>query len=254
MKSPLKSPITNNKCIATLKKKIPSGSVVHSFLYFDGNIETSLCDSKRFVIAHTSKYVNYEFWQCLLTDPERLCAIVEHFYPIESDNIFDILQKEWVKYPDPFVRSAIFFLLNQSSDSGFVSMGKLLTELNLSFNINKLRNFSCDNLHVQLDEEQNFINVIKNLNTQCDYVFAPIGNFKLNFLDDGKSLGFEQTAVNNHQIKDLLSQTNKKIILLYNYSNSVIDFYDKYNKCIIDKWGRETESTKFAKEVLIANF
>ena len=254
MKSPLKSPITNNKSTATLKKIIPAGSVVHSFLFFDGNIEVSLCDSKRFVVAHANKYVNYEFWSCLLSDPERVFNVANHFYPIESDNIFDILQKEWVKYSDPFVRSAIFFLLNQSSDSGFVSMGKLQTGVNLNYQLNKLKNFNCSNLHLQLDNNENFVNSINKLDTKCDFVFAPIGNFKLNLLDDGKSCGFEQTIVNHSEVRNLLSQTDKKVVLLYNYSNSVIDYFDQYSKYVVDQWGRQTDTTKFAKEVLIANF
>jgi hypothetical protein len=193
MNSPLKSPITNNKCTSTLKKIVPEGSVVHSFLYFDGNIEVSLSNSKRFVVGHTNKYVNYEFWKCLLSDPERLSIIADHFCPIESRNIFDILQKEWVKYPDPFVRSALFFLLNQSSDAGFISSGKLRDDINLYSELKKLKNFSSSNLHIQLDEDENFIDSINSLSGRCDFVFVPVGSFSLNFLDDGKSIGFEQT-------------------------------------------------------------
>lgn len=254
MNSPLKSPITNNKSTSTIKKLIPPGSIVHSFLYLDGNIEVALASSKRFVIGHTNKYVNYEFWKCLLDDPQRLSMIAEHFSPIESENIFDVLQKGWFKYPDPFVRSALYYLLNQSSDTSFISMGKLIENLNLNFQLNKLKNFTITNLHIELDKEKDFIESIKNINDNCDYVFIPIGVFTLNLLDEGKSIGFEQNLINHTDVRELLEESDKKIILLYKYSKSVVSFYKDQNKYIIDKWGRLTENTKFAKEVLIANF
>jgi hypothetical protein len=254
MNSPLKSPITNNKCLATLKKLIPEGSVVHSFLFYDGNLEVELANSKRFVIAHTNKYVNYEFWQCLMADPERVSNITTHFSPIESDNIFDILQKEWPKYPDPFMRSAIFYLLNQSSDMGYISSGKLIEGLDLSRQIAKMSNFVCPNLHVQVDEEENYIESINNIESKCDYIFVPVGSFSLNLLEGGKNIGFEQTKVIHADLKNMLLSTDKKVILMYKFSNQTMKFYQNLNTHIIDQWGRHTQSTKFAKEILVANF
>tara|TARA_R100001591_G_scaffold80161_1_gene87336 strand:- start:926 stop:1690 length:765 start_codon:yes stop_codon:yes gene_type:complete len=254
MISPLKSPITNNKCLASLKKIIPEGSIVHSFLLYDGCLEVKLADADRFVVAHTNKYVNYEFWQCLMADPERLSVIADHFSPIESENIFDILQKEWLKYPDPFIRSGMYYLLNQSSDLNYITSGKLAQDINLTRSIYDMKKFSCPNLHVQLDEEDNFINSILNINDKCDYVFLPIGNYSLNFLEQGQSVGFEQTRVIHKEIKNLLSSSDKKIILLYKFSKSAVNYYKDHSMYIIDKWGRNTESTKFAKEILIANF
>ncbi len=254
MNSPLKSPIISSKCESALKKLIPMGSIVHSFLLYDGNIESELANSKRFVVAHTNNYVNFEFWHCLQQDPERLAIIAGHFSPISSENIFDILQKEWAKYPDPFMRSAMFYLLNQSSDLGYISSGKLVEDLDLKRSIIKMKSFSNDNLHVQLDQEDNFIDSIKNIETQCDYIFLPVRSFSLNLLEEGKSIGLEQTKIIHKELKNFIDNTDKKVILLYNYSNQVIDLYKDNNIKIIDQWGRNTEITKFAKELLIANF
>tara|TARA_Y100001938_G_C8029998_1_gene400120 strand:+ start:259 stop:1020 length:762 start_codon:yes stop_codon:yes gene_type:complete len=253
MSSPLKSPITNNKCLATLKKIIPEGSIVHSFLLYDGSLEVKLADADRFVVAHTNRYVNYEFWQCLIADPERVGAIANHFSPIESENIFDILQKEWLKYPDPFMRSGIFYLLNQSSDLNYITSGKLVEGLDLSRSIAKMKNFHCPNIHIQHDEEENFIESIKKMDTDCDFIFLPIGTYSLNFLEEGQNVGFEQTRVIHKNVRDLLA-TDKKFVLLYKYSKTVVEYYKEHTIYIIDQWGRHTESTKFAKEVLIANF
>tara|TARA_Y100001937_G_C7077862_1_gene311466 strand:+ start:140 stop:808 length:669 start_codon:yes stop_codon:yes gene_type:complete len=221
---------------------------------YDGNIEVKLSNSKRFVIAHTNKYVNYEFWSCLLADAHRLSVIANHFSPIESENIFDILQKQWPKYSDPFVRSAMFYLLNRSSDLSYVSSGKLLEDEKLQFNTNEMSNFCCENMHVQLDKEKNFINSVNNISDKCDYVFMPIGKYTLNLLDDGLNEGLEQTKINHKDINLMMHTTNKKIVLLYNFSESVMEHYKDFNCYIIDQWGRNTEVKKFAKEVLIANF
>jgi len=254
MTSPLKSPITNNKCLSTLKKIIPEKSIVHSFLLYDGNLEVELAKSKRFVVAHTNRYVNYEFWNCLMMDSERLGAIAGHFSPIENENIFDILQKEWPKYSDPFVRSSMFFLLNRNSNMSYASVGKLEPDERINPNIEKMKKFSCPDLHVMLDNEESFIDSIINIESECDYVFLPVGKFSFNLLDDGKNEGFEQTKVSHKSLRQLMAQTNKKIVLLYNYSDSVVKHYKEFNHYIVDQWGRHTESTKFAKEVLIANF
>ena len=254
MSSPLKAPIAKSKSLSTIKSVIPVGSIVHSFLLYDGNLEVELANSKRFLVSHTNKYVNFEFWECLQRDPERVSLIANHFSPIESDNIFDVLQKEWPKYPDPFVRSAMFYLLNQSSDLGYISSGKLIENKELKRNIIKLKSFVSENLHIQFDQEENFIDSIKNINNKCDYVFLPVRNFSFNFLEDGKSIGFEQTRVIHKDLKKFIDNTDKKVILLYNYSKQVINLYKDNNIKIIDQWGRCTEVTKFAKEVLIANF
>lgn len=254
MSSPLKSPIIKSKALSTLKSMVPIGSVVHSFLLYDGDLEVDLSNSKRFLVSHTNKYVNYEFWKCLQEDAERIAVIANHFSPIESENIFDILQKEWAKYPDPFVRSALFFLLNQSSDLGYISSGKLIENKELKRNIIKLKSFMSENLHVQFDKEKNFLDSIKNINNKCDFVFLPIRNFSFNFLEDGKNIGLEQTRVIHKDLKNFVDNTDKKVILLYNYSNQVIELFKDNKINIIDQWGRHTDSTKFAKEVLIANF
>jgi hypothetical protein len=254
MSSPLKSPIVSRKSIATLKKIIPEGSVVHSFLLYDGNIEVELSKSKRFVVAHTSRYVNYEFWKCLQADPERLSEVVQHFSPIESDNIFDILQKQWAKYPDPFIRSGIFYLLNQSSDLNYISCGKLVENLDLTQEINKMKKYSNADLHVQLDQEENYMDAIENIQTECDYIFLPIGPISLNFLEDSKSEGLEQTKIIHKDVKHFLDTTEQKVVVLYQFSERVLQMYKDHTCLIIDQWGRLTDVKKFAKEILVANF
>ena len=110
------------------------------------------------------------------------------------------------------------------------------------------------NLHIEFDKDDNYIDSINKIQNRCDYVFLPVRNFSFNFLEDGKNLGFEQARVIHKDLKKFIDNTDKKVIILYNYSKQVLDLYKGYNIKIIDKWGRNTEVTKFAEEVLIANF
>jgi len=254
MKSPLKSPWNKGKSLGVLKKIIPNGSVIHTFLFYDGILETELSKTKRFVVSHTNKYVNYEFWQCLFNDPERVSAVAEHCYPIENKNIFYVLQKNWLKYPDPFVRTGMYFLLNQSTDTAQITHGELIENESLPRIIRDIKDFKTQNFHLQFDKEEEFFDSINNIDTKCDYVFIPVGNFSMNLFEKGKEEGFEQTKVIHKNIKKFVDTTDRKVILLYKYSKQVTDFYKDCNQYIVDQWGRQTDSTKYANEVLIANF
>ena len=109
MKSPIKENINNFKALSVLKDTIPKGSVVDSFLFFSGEVELNLAESERFVIAHTNKYVIYEFWKCAMEDPVRIAEISEFIYPIGDEKLFHVFQEDWPKYKDHFTRSALFF-------------------------------------------------------------------------------------------------------------------------------------------------
>ena len=124
MKSPLRPP-QNSRAAAVLKQLIPEGSVVDSFLLFDGAIELNLSQSRRFVCAHTCKYVIYEFWDCLLENPSLIAQLFasKPFSSFFNKITFHILQENWPMYRDPYVRSALFFLLNRCSTTANISSG-----------------------------------------------------------------------------------------------------------------------------------
>ncbi len=172
MKTPLKIPTRQFKSLSTVKKLIPVDSIVHSFLMFDGNIEVPLSNDGRTVIAHTNKYVNYEFWSCLKENPARVAEIADHFDKIDDKNIFYILQQTWPTYADPYVRSAYYFLLNKYSDSGYISHGEFTPENYNPVALVNLKRLPLQNLHVQLDQQEDFIDSMNRIDTLCDYIFS----------------------------------------------------------------------------------
>ena len=253
-KSPLKSTWTSGKSLSAIKGMIPNGSIVHTFMFHDGILELELSKTKRFIVSHTNKYAIYEFWQCLLNDHERVAAVADHFYPIDNKNIFYILQKNWLKYPDPFVRSGMFFLLNRLSDTGYATHGEFVDDPEIPSVIQSLKKFAAQNYHLQFDKDDNIVNCIQNINTKCDYVFAPIGPFSMNLFEDGKEDTYVQSKIIHKDIRKLLDTTDKSVMLLYKYSKPALEFYEGYNTTIVDQWGRTTKSDNFAKELIVANF
>ena len=254
MKSPLRVPSREFKSLSLLNKLIPINSVVHSFLMFDGELEISLSHGGRYVVGHTNKYVVYEFWRCVQEDADRVAALAEHFQPIESENVFYLLQENWPKYRDPYLRSALFLLLNRYSDNGQISYGKFTPERYRPTDLVALKRVEFNNLHLILDKEDNFIESIRNIHGQCDAVVIPMGAYSFNYLEEGKSEGFEDTKVYHKEVHSLFKEGNTKMLLIYKATPMIEKIYKDANLRFVDKWGREVPDSAAAVEVIVANF
>lgn len=254
MKAPLKSPLSDLKSVSAIKSMIPRGSAVHTALLYDGNLELGLSEHA-FVVAHTNKYVVYEMWRCLIEDPQRVAAFVEHMHPIEDKNVFYLLQENWPKYPDPFVRAGLFILLNRYSDTGLISSGDMNVENYSPLAVVDLKKaVPPSNLYLALDDEGDFLEPFKNLDSRCDYLVLPLGRYKIDLLMSNGKETHEETKVDHEKVYDFFKTSDNKTYLVYEYSTAVVNKYKGYNQHIVDKWGRQTESDKFAKELIVANF
>ena len=119
MKSPVKDLRSRHISNAYLRELIPRGSIVESFLFYSGQVEFSLCEHNRFVHAHTTNYPIYEFWSFLAKDADRIYGtLTADVFKFESENMYNILQERWPTYENPYVRAALFFLLNRCSSKG----------------------------------------------------------------------------------------------------------------------------------------
>lgn len=254
MNNLLKVPTKESRALQLLKQLIPPASVVHSFLLFDGNLEAGLAKDERYVVAHTNKYVIYEFWKCVQEDPDRLAKIVEHFQPIEDVNIFHLLQENWARYPDPFMRSAIFLLLNRYSADGQISHGIFNAEAYRPTHLVNLRRTRLPNVHFALDKGDDYLENMSNTHGTCDYIFLPVFSYSLNLLEEGRAQGLEETKVHHKKLKQWVDTTDQKVVLLYHNISAVTYLYEGYNMYFVDQWGRPVESRENATEILIANF
>jgi|TARA_Y100000034_G_scaffold51844_1_gene63715 site-specific DNA-adenine methylase len=255
VKSPIKDSTNQFKCATFLKKLIPEGSVVHSFLFYAGDLEFTLAESQRFVYAHTIKPLIHEFWECALEDAERLHAIVTSpVFTFESENMFPILQETWPTYRDPYLRSSLFFLLNRCSSSGLISSGELNDKNFNPIALSYLKKFNPPNFHVVFDKEKEFVNTLPN--ADGDYLLIPVGKFNYNLFDYGKSRGHETTIVNHKALAATLKEMDKdqKWIVVYNFHAELLKLYEDYKIVGLDKYGNVKNNPKEWEELVIANF
>ena len=258
MKTPIKLPDREFKSLSVIKSLIPAGSYVHSFLLYNAGIEIPLSSDGRYVIAHTNKYTIYEFWTCLSMNSNQVQRVAEHFDNIGDKNIFYLLQETLPDYPDPFLRAGIFFLLNKYSKSGYVSRGEFDSESHNPLSMANLKKVSFENFMVTHHQTDDIVKIMEDISVRCDYIFIPIGDFSLNFLKNKESeinsLSYDQSFLGSEEVKNFMETTDRKVVLLYHYNKSVDSFFDKQKKYFVDDWGRVTNDTSRAKEVLIANF
>jgi len=257
MISPIKEVVGRYRSTSYLKKLIPAKSVVNSFLFFSGDLEFNLCESDRFVCAHTNKYVVYEFWQCAIEDPNRIyqMASIDNF-SFREEKMFYLLQETWAQYADPFVRSALFYYLNRCSKSGFISRGAPETFDLDPVALIQFKNFKINNFHIEFQEisDDDIFNLTTHIG-DCDYYLIPAGKFNYNLLDAGKNQGLEMTTVNHKTLKAQLEKNiDKKIILVYKFHPELLNLYEENTIAMIDKYGNLTNSQKNCEELVVTNF
>ena len=148
MRSPIKNLKNQTNSFSAITKLVPKGTIIDYYPIYSGDLPIKLSEVDRFVIAHTPNYVVYEFWKYAMQDPERISKIAESFYPSLNESTFDILKKNWYSYKDPFVRSALFFLLNRCSNLGMITHGELDMKNYNAFALRDLKSLKVENMHV----------------------------------------------------------------------------------------------------------
>jgi|3_EtaG_2_1085321.scaffolds.fasta_scaffold20605_4 hypothetical protein len=254
MISPLKDSVNNFKSLEVLKKIIPERSIIGSFLFFCGELELRLAAENRFIIAHTDKYVIYEFWQSAIQEPTRLAEIVKLLHPIDEEKVFYIFQEEWPKYKDPGIRSALFFLLNRCSQGGSISAGAFD---NKNFNpiaLSRLSTFKPpENFHLRYTGETLLENQIEKVQG-VDYLLIPAGKFSYNLMEHGMHKGLEMYTIYHRQLCQALKNTSHKWIVLYKNHRELHRIFKDYDIKMIDSYGKITDKAAACEELIIANF
>ena len=255
MRSPLKNLDNHKNTLKYLKKIIPQRSVLDSFLFFDGYLEFNLCENDIFVNAHTNRFVIYEFWLCMMNDSHTISELIksEQIQRIKDKEAFHILQENWARYKDPYIRSAFFYMLNRCSKRGLVSSGEFdVSSLN-AVSINHLKNFRANNFHITYDTNETLISSIEKA-SNSNILLMPMGKFSLNLFEHGKSLGLEQTFVHHKKLNLLLNGLNKKWILLYKNHPGVSALYKDNHIVMIDQYGNITKDANACEDIIVTNF
>ena len=254
MKSPLQDKVRSSNSLACLKRMIPEGSIVSSYLFFAGNLELGLANDNRFIIAHTNKSVIYDFWKCVELDAKRVLLIAQSFLPIKDQESFQLFQDTWTEYNDPYIRSALLFLLNRASKKGTVSAGEVAIESFNPLSFIYLESLNLDNFHIVLEQEECHDSVGKTHTTNTEILLIPSLVFSHGLPPSAKTRAPEEYRTDHIKLFKTLRDLKRKWILVYNKHSEVLKLYNDYNTTMIDKHGRETTSQESCKELIIANF
>jgi site-specific DNA-adenine methylase len=255
MRSPIKYTQDHAKCLSYLKSIIPKGSIINSFAFFSGELEFNLAEAERFVNTHTNRYVIYEFWTCAMNDCQTLYELInsEQFDKFRNKKAFHILQENWPQYKDPYVRSALFFMLNRYSKTGLISSGEFNEKNFNPVALSYLKSFKPINFHLNYTTNTDLVDSLKKYN-EADYLLLPIGSFSYNLFEHGKSMGFEQTRINHRKLHATLKETEQKWIIIYRNHNTLHKLYEAFNITMIDKYGRTTKDKENCEEIVVTNF
>lgn len=252
MKAPLKSSEAF-KSLTELKKILPVGSKIRSFLLYSGQVEASLAGTGRVMIAHTNRYAIYEFWMHLLSNRHSLAQVAEKLYPSIDDMQFYLLQEDLNTYKHSELRAALFFIMNMSSTTGLVSCGHLSRDNFNPASFALLKRFDPENIFPMYDKDDDLIKNISEAST-ADYTLVPVGKYSFNLFEYGKSRGIDMTYVNHKELAKVVNNSDEKIVLLYKNHPNLFNVYGAQNIKMVDAYGRPTNEKQKCEELIIANF
>jgi len=254
----VKSPIKNRKHVnnsgAVIRGLIPRGAVVNSYAFYDGKIEFGLAENGLFVKAHTASLPVYHFWRCMEYNSKKVYDIVtSDDFKFEDEQMFSVLQDIWHENSSPFIKAALFFLLNSHSETGMISSGTISKEYFNPISISYLRRFRMpENFHISYSGQT--IESIQRATPSEEYSFIAGGKFNYGLFEHGKNRGIEETLVNHRKLAELTKTSHNRIIATYDYDPRVLRAYNNCRLTLVNQYGMVTTNENMAKEVVVANF
>ena len=95
LKSPLRYPNDRRKSASIVAQIIPDNvNKIASPFFGGGGLEMSLINKGYEIDGHVDFKNLYEFWLCLLKNPHQLYNYAQHFYPIDDEDVFYLIQKK----------------------------------------------------------------------------------------------------------------------------------------------------------------
>ncbi len=252
-KSPIKDP---NKfvCSEFLKTLMPRDKKISSFLLFSGELEFPLHVDGFDIHMNTNKYVIYEFWNCAAFNSINIANQAASIHRRTHPQSIYHYQDEWPKYKDPYLRSALFFLLNKYSPNGTISHGDVRKENFSPISLETLKRFNyySEGLKFHYYKEDEFITGLDNLN-EDEFLFLPVGNYKYNLIGKHTYIGYETYHVNHKQIKGKLKELNNDFVMVYKNHPRLLEEFKDFNHLFVNKYGVPTMRNELADDVIITN-
>jgi hypothetical protein len=254
MRTPLKEP--NNFVSAhVLKSIIPPDIPIKSYAFFSGQMEFPLLKKRERVTFLTNKIAIYDFWKHLLDKPEVVALHAEAMHKQTTQGTIEAYQRELLTYREPYMRAAIFYLLNAYSDDGSVSFGTYDINNYNPLSLRRLRELVKNPYEIELKYyPATYVEEGLHYAESEDLIFIPVGVYNAPLLITGLSEGFDTYAYNHQQLHNTLSEMENKFVLCYKYSPRLRDLYARFNLTYVDKYGNSTRHHHRAEDVIITNF
>jgi|1_EtaG_2_1085319.scaffolds.fasta_scaffold08875_2 hypothetical protein len=253
MKTPLKEP-NNFACSPVLKEILPERSTITSFMFFSGQIEFPLIEEGHTIVAWTNKPVIYEFWKSTVLDPHRVSDHANAMHVDAHSHTVNLFRSRWPTYRDPFMRSALFFLLNRYSEKGTVSHGDFNIDNFSRFALETLKNFAEDasKLNLKLYESETVEGGFAAAPSD-DILLVPAGRFSYNLLTHDILDGYETYNLHHRQFKEALLNTNQRFVLCYKKHPGLLRLYNDQQIILVSKFGKPTAHFDLAEDMIIHN-
>ena len=246
-KSPLTYPNDRPLAVSFLASQIPEGvdSIVTPFLG-GGSLELGLSARGYRVSAYTQYRLLYDFWQCIMTNPEKMYQMASTFYPIGEQKLFSVLQKK-VYQPDyEYLRSSLFYVLNLCAEEGRATSGGMErgTPRFNQVRLSQLANFETTPFQIELGDYPQALDT-------SDFLVCSMPDYMKVNLPNAVIIP-ENPQINHKKFKRLLEESNScGWALLYRYHEGLVDLYSDHQVILLGEGYRPTSNPSRAVEVMI---
>ncbi|HCC45051.1 MAG TPA: hypothetical protein DEQ32_11660 [Gammaproteobacteria bacterium] len=247
LKSPLTYPNDRPNAVSLVATHIPDNvsDVVTPFLG-GGSLEMGLSSKGYNITAFTEYRLLYDFWDCVIRNPEKLYHMASTFYPMKERRLFSTLQKKIYQPDDEFMRSALFYVLNHCAEDG-ITTGAPMEQGTPRFNqmrLNSLASFSTSPFEVQLGNYQKSFDTAK-------YLVCSMPEYVKSGLAASVVIP-ERPQINHKKFARLIQESDcDGWILLYRYNEELLGLYPDSEYVFLREGCRPTTNPARASEVMI---
>ena len=234
---------------------VPRESSIRSYMLFSGQIEFSLLKAGFEVQALTNKPAIFDFWKHALQRPNTIAshALAMHEHTVSPDVVLSY-QQDWTTYREPYMRAAIFYLLNRYSHTGQIAQGNFDIDNFSAFSVETLKKmYEANDLLTVRYYPETYVESGIRYSKSDEVLLFPAGRYLPRLLLKGLSEGRDQYALRHDVLKERLEESGNKFIICYKYHPHLRQLYDKYDLVYVNQHGNKITKARNAEEVIISN-
>lgn len=248
MKSPLRYPGGKTRAIKILKEFMPKDieKVVSPF-FGGGSFELALATSGINVVGYDKLSPLVSFWECLLSDKERLHEEILKIGAVDKDK-FKALKENISLLRDKFEIAATFYVVNRCSFSGCTLSGGMSpgTTRYTDKSIKNILDFHAMNFSVGFSD---FSDVIEKHDGEFLFLDPPYF-VKSNLYGNKGNLHKDFEHI---KLSELIKKSKSKFLMTYNDDPFIRELYSEFNIHDVN-WAYGMNASKKSSEIIITNY